>query len=156
MQFLAVLQRYFEDLIDEVRVSGELIQNLFEHFDLHVKIHPVWSVQTDQPSVYLHVGVLSSRSRTGWRSAKVDRVSGHEGPVTIENEGFQFDGKPPGAGHGVDVDEQGYGRRRDAGNLSSDARAWAPFVVDVPDVFAQWSGDGSLGNLRCVRYGFLV
>jgi hypothetical protein len=65
VQFLAVLQRYFEHLIDEIRVIGEFVQNLLEHFDLHVKIHPIRSVQTDQSSVNLHVGVLSSRSRTG-------------------------------------------------------------------------------------------
>jgi hypothetical protein len=83
MEFVPILQRYFEHLIDEVRVIGEFIQNFFEHFSLHIKIHPVWSVQTDQPSVNLDVCVLSSRARTGWRAAKIDGVSGYEGPVAI-------------------------------------------------------------------------
>jgi hypothetical protein len=65
VEFLAVLQCYFENLIDEIRSVGELVQNLFEHLDLHVEIHPIWSVQTDQSGVNFHVDVLSSRSRAG-------------------------------------------------------------------------------------------
>ncbi|HEY6926957.1 MAG TPA: hypothetical protein VI653_25950 [Steroidobacteraceae bacterium] len=64
MEFLAALQRYFENLIHEVRVNRELVQRLFEHLDLRVEIHSVWAVQTDQSSMYPNVGVLSWRSRT--------------------------------------------------------------------------------------------
>ena len=66
MELLAVIQRYFEHLIDEVQVVGELIQYLFEHFNLHVKIHPIGSVQTDQSSVDIDIcGVILSCDTIG-------------------------------------------------------------------------------------------
>lgn len=58
-------QRYFKHLIDKVRILGEFVQHLFEHFDLYIDIHSVRSVQADQSSVNFNFGVLSSRSWTG-------------------------------------------------------------------------------------------
>ena len=65
VEFLTILQRYLENLIHEVRINGEFVQRLFEHLDVHVEVHSVWTVQTDQSRVNFNVGVLPSRSRTG-------------------------------------------------------------------------------------------
>jgi len=50
VEFLAVLQCYFENLVDEIRVVCEFVQNLFEHFDLYVKVHPSGPFKQTSPA----------------------------------------------------------------------------------------------------------
>src|SRR3954469_1946837 len=89
-EFFVLIEGDFENLVDQIAVGRELVQRMLEEFELHIEIHSFRSIKADQSGVDHDPGILTMRTRTGGRSPEVSRVPGHEGPVAIENDGFEL------------------------------------------------------------------
>jgi hypothetical protein len=74
---LAVFERHLQNLIGQVPVGVKFVQHLTEEFSLERKVHALWRIKADQPSMERHIGILAFRTWCPSRPAEVVTISGH-------------------------------------------------------------------------------
>lgn len=77
-------------MIHEILTSIQFVEDLFEHFELEIKVHPWRTVEAYEAGVDLDTRVLSFGTRSIARATKIDAVSRDERPIAIEDDAFQL------------------------------------------------------------------
>jgi hypothetical protein len=96
-----VIERFesdFDNFIDQLHLPN-FIENGLEQFALDLRSHSLRAVDADQAGMKRNIGKLSTGPWIVRGTTKIDAVSGHKGPVSLQDEGFQFPVFPSSFAH---------------------------------------------------------
>src|SRR3954468_13142287 len=68
MEFFALVEGDFENLVDEIAVGREFVQRMLEEFELQVESHSFRPIEADQSGMDHDPGILTARAGAGRRS----------------------------------------------------------------------------------------
>jgi hypothetical protein len=80
----------FQDLVNEVGISSQLVQRLLEEVDLHLQIHTRRPVETHKSGVKGDIRISTSRAGMFRWAAEVHGVLGNESPIPVKNDRLKF------------------------------------------------------------------
>jgi hypothetical protein len=79
-----------QNFVYEIIVPIQLLKGSVEHFQLEIKVHAYWTIESYQPGMDCHVRILPfGTGCTAW-TTKINAVFGPERPITIDDDIFQF------------------------------------------------------------------
>ena len=84
------LQMYLDNFVYQLLCVAYFLKNGLEQFALDLSIHSIRSVDADESRVKRNIPELPGGPGIVRVTAKVHAVSRHEGPVTLQDKGFQL------------------------------------------------------------------